>query len=81
LQQAGKDLVSLDIHYILDGHVAVTVVLLEGCGIADDGVPDLLAYIDDKLLPEVSLEEDTLVFSVVRATTVDNYVREQKSLK
>lgn len=70
----GKDSAAIDLHYLKDGSVAGTLFLLEGGGIAEDMVPDLLRHIDEVLLPEVSFQEHNLSFTVVHGRVVGNFV-------
>lgn len=65
LQHDGNDFAALDIHYLSDNRVNATLVLFEGSGVGDDQVPELLAQIDDRLLPEVSVRDNSLLFTVV----------------
>lgn len=69
----GQDSAAVDLHYLDDGHVAGTVFLFEHAGIKDAEVPEFLRYIDEVLLPSVSLEERTLTFTVVRGHVVGEF--------
>jgi hypothetical protein len=72
-KKEGQDSAAIDLHYLADGHVAGTVFLFEHAGIEDAEVPDFLRYIDEVLLPSVSLEERTLTFTVVRGRVVGDF--------
>jgi hypothetical protein len=69
----GEDAAAVDLPYLRDGSVAGTVFLFEGGGITDDRAPELLQYIDRALLPEVSLDEHNLSFTVVRGRVLGDY--------
>jgi hypothetical protein len=61
------------LHFLRDGSVAGTVFLFEDGGITDDRVPDLQQYLDEALLPEVSLDEHNLSFTVVRGRVLGDF--------
>jgi hypothetical protein len=73
----GQDAAAVDLHYLRDGSVAGTLFLFDDGGIADDGVADLLQYIDQVLLPDVSLDEHSLSFTVVRGRVLGDFKPEQ----
>jgi hypothetical protein len=56
---------ALELHYLPSGKVDGTLIVLEESGFAQDKVGDLLAEIDRRLLPEVSVSEGNLFFTVV----------------
>jgi hypothetical protein len=72
-KKEGQDSAAIDLHYLADGQVAGTVFLFEHAGIEDAQVPEFLRYIDEALLPSVSLEEHTLTFTVVRGRVVGDF--------
>ena len=65
LKDAGGDIGALDLHYLRDGTVQATLILIEAAGTPESQVPALLTHIDEVLLPEVSLDDRKLVFTVV----------------
>lgn len=73
LQQHDRDCGAVDLHYLPDGTVAGTVVIFDDADIADNQVPDLLKYIDETLLPDVSLRDENLVFTVVRGRVLGSF--------
>jgi hypothetical protein len=62
---SGKDVAALDVHYLSDQRVAGTVIILDQGAITEKQVPELLREIDLKLLPEVSMEDGKVTFTVV----------------
>jgi hypothetical protein len=66
----------LDLHYLSDGTVRGTLVVFEGAGVDEDGVPALLQRLDEQLLPEVRLDDATLEFTVVMGRVLGAYARE-----
>jgi len=60
--------------------VAPTVFLFEDGGITDDWVPELLQYLDEALLPEVSLDEHNLSFTVVQGRVLGDFRPEQDAV-
>ncbi len=65
LRRAGTDVGALDIHYLADRHVHGTLIVLDGGGIREDEIPALLTHLDETLLPDVSLDDRKLAFTVV----------------
>ena len=72
-----KDFAALDIHYMLSGQIAATLIILDEKMCPQSNVSELLEFIDRHLLPEASVEEGTLTFTVVYGQQAVNYVQEQ----
>jgi hypothetical protein len=70
LSDGDGDFAALDIHYLLDGRVNATVAVFDGAKLRESDLPALLARIDDMLLPDVSVEENNLIFTVVMGKVV-----------
>lgn len=75
---AGREVAAVDLHYLADGTVAGTVILLEGVGEdwSEDRIPDLLASFDEDFLPDVDLAKGNLTYTVVRGRVVGSYQAE-----
>ena len=73
----GADVAALDLHYLADGHVVGTVILLNSAGWQDSEVPALLASFDEDFLPGVDLESGNLTFTVVRGELIGNFEPEK----
>src|SRR5262249_2226111 len=71
-QKDGKDAAAVDLHYP-DGTVAGTVLILEGCGLDESNIPELLHSLDDEFLPGVDLGSGSLTFTVVIGKVLGNY--------
>jgi len=69
----GQEAVAVDLHYLADGTVAGTVILLRGAGVVADQVPALLAELDREWLPGVDLGSGNLNFTVVIGEVLGNY--------
>jgi len=74
LRRADTDLAAIDIHYLDNGHVDATLIIVEGAGLTEQQIPELLAQIDETILPSVSFAEKTLSFSVVVGRVVGAFV-------
>ncbi len=72
----GQDAAAVDLHYARDGRVAGTVFVFDDGGITDEMIPDLLQYLDEVLLPDVSLDEQNLSFTVVRGRVIGDFTPE-----
>lgn len=73
----GKDVGAVDLHYLEDGTVSGTLILLEEKHAAEKTVVQLLKAIDELLLPTVSLEDDTLAFTVIVGRVLGTFVPEE----
>ena len=69
----GADALAVDLHYLPNGVVAGTVIILDGAPITDEEIPGLLQQLDDDMLPGVDLETGSLSFTVVRGRVVGNF--------
>lgn len=59
-----SDIAALDIHYLDNGTVQATLIAFQGL-LEESDISELLVHVDEVLLPEVSLDDKKLVFSVV----------------
>ena len=71
--KSDKDAASADLHYLSNETVTGTVILLKEAGWKEEGVPKLLAMLDDDFLPEVDLAPATLTHTVVWGEVLANY--------
>lgn len=69
----GKEAAAFDLHYLANGTVAGTVILLRSAGWTEADVPKLLALLDEDFLPDVDLQQGTLVYTVVFGEVAGNY--------
>ena len=69
----GEDAAVLELHYLPHGKVAGTVIIFEQSHIFEASVPDLLQTIDEVLLPDVSIANDQVSFTVVRGHIVGSF--------
>ena len=73
----GKEVAAVDLHYLANGHVSGTVILLRDAGWNENDVPKLLASLDDDFLPDVDLKQGTLTYTVVLGEVLGNYEASQ----
>ena len=64
-QRDGKDAVAIDLHYLENGTVSGTVIILKDSGIKELDLQKLLSDFDEDFLPGVDLKEGNLSFTVV----------------
>ena len=64
INRGESDIAALDIHYLEDGRVNATLIVFEGM-LEENEISDLLVRIDEALLPDVSMDDKKLVFTVV----------------
>jgi hypothetical protein len=74
LRRSQKDVAVVDIHFLLDNTVHATMIVFEDSSIADDEIPEILTWIDEVLLPQVSVAENKLQFTVVRGRVVGAFL-------
>jgi len=77
-QREGRDVAAVDLHYLANGTVAGTVILLKDAKWSEADVPALLASLDEDFLPEVDLEHGNLHYTVVVGEIMGNYEAEHK---
>lgn len=70
LSEEGADFAALDIHFLVDGRVNATLTLFETAKVSEQDLPSLLSELDDRLLPDVSVADSNLIFTVVRGTVI-----------
>jgi len=73
----GKEVGAVDLHYLADGTVSGTMILLDEKLAGEESVLNILNAIDDILLPGVSMEENNLAFTIVVGKVVGTFVPEQ----
>lgn len=69
----GKEAAAVDLHYLANGTVSGTVILLRDAGWQDADIPGLLQSLDEDFLPDVDLKSGTLSYTVVLGEVVGNW--------
>lgn len=69
----GRDVAAADLHYLQDGTVAGTVILLSDAGWSESEIPALLKQLDEDFLPGVDLNSGNLSFTVVMGAVVGSF--------
>ena len=69
----GRDVAAADLHYLQDGTVAGTVILLSDAGWLESEIPALLKQLDEDFLPGVDLNSGNLSFTVVMGAVVGSF--------
>ncbi len=64
-QRGGDDVAAVDLHYLANGTIAGTVIILKGSGLDESNIQALLSALDDEFLPDVDLEHGNLTYTVV----------------
>lgn len=70
---SAADAAALDLHYLADGSVAATLVILDKALAKQEQVEALLEQIDETLLPMVSANDKNLHFTVVSGKVIGNF--------
>ena len=76
-QREGRDAAAIDLHYLPNGTVAGTVILLKDAGWTEADVPALLGSLDEDFLPDVDLDHGNLNYTVVIGEVLGNYEAEK----
>jgi hypothetical protein len=74
----GADAAAVDLHYLVNGTVAGTVILLKGSGLDESNIQQLLSSLDDEFLPDVDLDHGNLSYTVVIGEVLGNWEAEKK---
>lgn len=69
----GKDVAAVDLHYLANGTVAGTVILLKTAGWTEVEIPKLLESLDQDFLPDVDLDSGSLTYTVVMGEVIGNW--------
>ena len=69
----GRDVAAVDLHYLANGSVAGTVILLKDSGLEESEIQPLLSALDDEFLPDVDLAHGNLSYTVVRGELLGNW--------
>ena len=73
----GKEVAAIDLHYLANGTVAGTVILLKEAGLKEEDIQHLLSSFDEDFLPGVDLAHHTLNYTVVMGEIMGNYEAHQ----
>ena len=80
-QRDGNDVAAVDLHYLTNGTIAGTVIILKGSGLDESNIQTLLSALDDEFLPDVDLEHGNLTYTVVIGEVLGNWEAEMPSTK
>jgi hypothetical protein len=69
----GREVALADLHYLMDGSVSGTIVLDRSAGWTEEQVPDLLAALDEDMLPSVDQAVGNLSYTVIMGETLGSY--------
>lgn len=75
----GKEVAAVDLHYLPQGTIAGTVIVLRESGWQEEQIPALLASLDDEFLPDVDLSQGNLHYTVVLGEVLGNWQAEEAS--
>ena len=73
----GQEVAAVDLHYLANGTVSGTVILLKHAGWKEEDIPKLLQSLDEDFLPDVDLAAGTLTYTVVIGEVVGNFEASQ----
>lgn len=70
---SGHDVAALELHYLSGQRVFGTLIVLDEKVIPKSKIPEVLKDFDEKLLPDVSIEDGKLSFTVVSGHIVGTF--------
>lgn len=74
LRDKGVDFGALDIHFRPNGMADGTLILFDESRASEEQVAELLSQIDERMLPDVSVEKKSLAFTVVVGRVLGAFV-------
>ena len=75
----GRDVAAVDLHYLANGTVAGTLILLHDADFKEADIEVLLSSLDDEFLPDVDLDDGNLHYTVVRGELLGNWEAHRKT--
>ncbi len=72
----GEEAAAVDLHYLPQGTISGTVIILKQSGIKEEEIPLLLSSLDDEFLPDVDLSQGNLSYTVVMGELLGNWQAE-----
>lgn len=75
----GRDAAAVDLHYLANGTVSGTIILLKDAGISDSDIESLLSSLDDEFLPDVDLDHGNLTYTIVRGEVLGNWEAQSRA--
>jgi hypothetical protein len=72
----GHDVAAVDLHYLANGTVAGTVIILKGSKLDESNIQELLSSLDEEFLPDVDLVAGNLTYTVVLGEVLGNWEAE-----
>ncbi len=76
LQRDGEDFAAVDLHFLADGKVAATLVVLTSIQMLDTETTQIIDEIDNALLPDQAYESGDFVVTVVRGEVAGTFASE-----
>jgi hypothetical protein len=73
-----QDVAAVDLHYLANGTIVGTVIILKGAGLDESNIEQLLSALDDEFLPDVDLEHGNLTYTVVIGEVLGNWEAQEK---
>ena len=67
------EVAAADLHYLANGTVSGTVILLRSAGLKEGDIPSLLTSLDEDFLPDVDLARGTLTYTVILGDILGNF--------
>jgi hypothetical protein len=68
-----RDVAALDLHYLADNRVVGTLIVLDAAAIPEAKIPEVLRDVDERLLPDASIEDGKVMFTVVVGHVVGTF--------
>jgi hypothetical protein len=69
----GADVAAVDLHYLGNGSVAGTLIVLRDARLEEAAIAELLKRLDEDYLPDVDLAHGNVTFTVVMGEVLANF--------
>lgn len=76
---ASQDAAVLDVHYLIDGNVTGTLVIVDDSLLIQETMQALMQFIDESLFPTASFDEKSLSFTVVQGKLIGQFENEKQA--
>ena len=73
------EVAAVDLHYLANGTVTGTVILLKSADWKEADIQPLLSSLDEDFLPDVDLAQGSLTYTVVTGEVLGNYEATKKA--
>jgi hypothetical protein len=78
IKQGASEIAAVDLHFRLGGGADATLIIFEQAGVPEAAIGEILTAIDEVILPDMSLSEKNISFTVVIGRVVGAFEPDRK---